>query len=54
MMKNLIVAIIVFQKPPAPQEEKLKLTKKMTKEQIAEAQKLSTQWMERKAKEKKK
>ena len=35
-------------------EVKLELSKKMTKEQIAEAQKLSTQWMERKAKEKKK
>ena len=33
---------------------KLKLSKKMTKEQIAEAQKLSTQWVEQKAKEKKK
>ena len=33
---------------------KVKLTQKMTKEQIAEAQKLSTQWFERKAKEKKK
>ena len=35
-------------------EVKLELSKKMTKEQIAEAQKLSTQWFERKAKEKKK
>ena len=35
-------------------EWKLAVSKKMTKEQIAEAQKLSTQWFERKAKEKKK
>ena len=34
-------------------EDKLKLSKKMTKEEIAEAQRLSTQWFERKAKEEK-
>ncbi|MDA7538297.1 sel1 repeat family protein, partial [Akkermansiaceae bacterium] len=33
---------------------KVLLSKKMTPEQIAEAQKLSTQWFERKAKEQKK
>lgn len=33
---------------------KVLLSKKMTPEQIAEAQKLSTQWFEEKAKEKKK